>query len=50
MSESRIARLSRRLGCANTRWRVYLDHVSDGAGLEVPDYLVVETVSGWMHG
>jgi 8-oxo-dGTP pyrophosphatase MutT (NUDIX family) len=31
----------RRLAVENSRWRVYLDHIVDANGNEVPDYLVV---------
>lgn len=37
-----IERLGRRLAAENSRWRVFLDHIRDGTGREVPDYLVVE--------
>lgn len=33
---------NRRLAAANTKWKVYLDHLADDQGNEVPDYLVVE--------
>jgi ADP-ribose diphosphatase len=33
---------SRRRAGSNSRWDVYLDHVVDGRGNEVPDYLVIE--------
>jgi 8-oxo-dGTP pyrophosphatase MutT (NUDIX family) len=32
----------RRLAVENTKWRVYLDHLTDRHGNEVPDYLVIE--------
>jgi ADP-ribose pyrophosphatase len=32
----------RRLAVANSKWKVYLDHIVDGRGNEVPDFLVVE--------
>jgi ADP-ribose pyrophosphatase len=32
----------RKLAAANSKWRVYLDHLADQRGNEVPDYLVVE--------
>lgn len=32
---------SRRIGCANSKWTVYLDHIVDQFGNEVPDYIVV---------
>jgi 8-oxo-dGDP phosphatase len=32
---------ARRLAVENSRWRVYLDHVADSDGNEVPDYLVI---------
>jgi ADP-ribose pyrophosphatase len=32
----------RRLAAANSRWRIFLDHLVDDHGNEVPDYLVVE--------
>jgi 8-oxo-dGTP pyrophosphatase MutT (NUDIX family) len=32
----------RRLAAANSKWRVFLDHLTDGHGNEVPDYLVIE--------
>lgn len=35
-------RKGRRLAVENSRWRVYLDHIVDDNGNEVPDYLVVE--------
>lgn len=42
MSEPPVRRLARRLAVENSRWRVFLDHIRDDAGREVPDYLVVE--------
>jgi len=33
--------IRRRLACENTKFFVYFDHVTDGAGNEVRDYLVV---------
>ncbi|WP_119420551.1 NUDIX hydrolase [Desertibaculum subflavum] len=39
---TRVERLGRRLAAENSRWRVFLDHIRDEAGREVPDYLVVE--------
>lgn len=42
MSEPPVRRLARRLAAQNSRWRVYLDHIRDASGREVPDYLVVE--------
>lgn len=42
MSEAPVRRIARRLAVENSRWRVYLDHIRDAAGREVPDYLVVE--------
>lgn len=30
------------MAAANSRWRVYYDHLTDDQGNEVPDYLVVE--------
>jgi ADP-ribose pyrophosphatase len=33
---------SRRLAAANSKWCVYLEHLADGRGNEVPDYMVVE--------
>jgi len=42
VSEPPVRRLSRRLAVENSRWRVYLDHIRDRSGNEVPDYLVVE--------
>lgn len=35
-------RKARRLAASNSRWRVYLDHLSDAQGNDVPDYLLVE--------
>lgn len=35
-------RKGRRLAASNSRWRIYLDHLADAQGNEVPDYLVVE--------
>ena len=32
----------RRLAGANSKWRVYLDHIVDEHGNEVPDYLIIE--------
>jgi ADP-ribose pyrophosphatase len=32
----------RRLAAANSKWRVYLDHIVDEHGNEVPDFLIVE--------
>ena len=32
----------RRLAAANSKWRVYLDHIVDEHGNEVPDYLIIE--------
>jgi 8-oxo-dGTP pyrophosphatase MutT (NUDIX family) len=37
-----VRRLDRRLAVENARWHVYLDHIRDASGREVPDYLVVE--------
>jgi len=34
---------ARRLIAQNTRWRIYYDHLTDGSGNDVPDYLVVES-------
>jgi 8-oxo-dGTP pyrophosphatase MutT (NUDIX family) len=42
MQASAVRRLGRRLAAENSRWRVFLDHIRDGVGHEVPDYLVVE--------
>jgi 8-oxo-dGDP phosphatase len=36
-----VIRKARRLAVENSRWRVYLDHIADANGNEVPDYLVV---------
>lgn len=33
----------RRLAVANSKWQVFLDHIVDDGGNEVPDYLVVES-------
>src|ERR1700712_3519385 len=32
----------RHLAAANSKWRVYLDHIVDEHGNEVPDYLIIE--------
>jgi ADP-ribose pyrophosphatase len=32
----------RRLAAANSKWRVYLDHIVDEHGNEVPDFLIIE--------
>ena len=32
----------RRLAAANSKWQVYLDHIVDEHGNEVPDYLIIE--------
>ena len=32
----------RERACSNSRWDVYLDHLTDGRGREVADYLVIE--------
>jgi 8-oxo-dGTP pyrophosphatase MutT (NUDIX family) len=32
----------RRLAAANSKWQVFLDHLTDRHGNEVPDYLVIE--------
>lgn len=37
-----VVRKDRRLAATNSRWKVYFDHLSDGAGNEVADYLVIE--------
>ncbi|MBV9556520.1 MAG: NUDIX hydrolase [Pseudolabrys sp.] len=34
---------SRRLAVSNGRWDIYLDHVIDGQGNEVPDFVVVQS-------
>ncbi len=31
----------RTVGCANSKWTVYLDHIADGRGNEVTDYVVI---------
>lgn len=36
----------RRLAAANSKWRVYFDHIADSAGNEVPEYLVIEPPAG----
>ena len=46
----RLKRLGRRLAAENSRWRVFLDHIRDGVGREVPDYLVVEPKVGLPGG
>ena len=33
----------RRLAVANSKWQIFLDHIVDEHGNEVPDYLVVES-------
>jgi len=38
-----IQLLCRRLGCQNTKFNVYLDHISDQSGNEVEAYLVVSS-------
>jgi ADP-ribose pyrophosphatase len=38
-----VVRKDRRLAAANSRWRVYYDHLVDPEGNEVEDYLVVES-------
>jgi 8-oxo-dGTP pyrophosphatase MutT (NUDIX family) len=42
---ARIIRKDRRLAATNSRWKVYLDHLADDHGNEVPDYLVVEALN-----
>jgi 8-oxo-dGTP pyrophosphatase MutT (NUDIX family) len=37
-----VIRKERRLAATNSRWRVYFDHLSDGRGNDVADYLVIE--------
>ena len=37
-----ILRKGRRLACMNSIWKVYLDHVVEEGGVEIPDYLVLE--------
>jgi ADP-ribose pyrophosphatase YjhB (NUDIX family) len=39
---AKVVLKNRRLAAANSRWRVYYDHLVDDQGNEVPDYLVVE--------
>ena len=39
---TKVVRKNRRLAAANSRWRVYYDHLVDHEGNEVEDYLVVE--------
>ena len=39
---SKLVLKNRRLAASNSKWRVYLDHIVDGRGNEVEDYLVVE--------
>lgn len=46
-SDSRLGGLavavrSRRRACANSKWEVYFDHLVDGCGNEVLDYMVIE--------
>lgn len=38
---SKVTLKNRRLAVENSKWRVYLDHIADGAGNEVPDYLII---------
>src|SRR5207237_8084267 len=38
-----VRRKSRRLAVENSKWQVFLDHVEDGRGNEVRDYLVVQS-------
>lgn len=38
----RIDVKNRRLVAQNSKWKVYFDHLSDGHGNEVPDYMVIE--------
>ena len=33
---------ARTLAAANSKWRVFLDDLTDGHGNQVPDYMVVE--------
>ena len=37
-----VAVKRRRRACSNGKWEVYLDHLVDGRGNEVTDYLVIE--------
>jgi len=37
-----IIRKGRRLAAENSKWHVYLDHIVDERGNEVPDFLVIE--------
>lgn len=39
---TKVVRKNRRLAAANSRWRVYYDHLVDHEGNEVEDYLVIE--------
>jgi 8-oxo-dGTP pyrophosphatase MutT (NUDIX family) len=34
-----------RLAAANSKWQVFLDHLTDRHGNEVPDYLVIESLA-----
>ena len=36
----------RNLVCENTVWKIYLDHVSDNRGVEIEDYVVLESREG----
>ncbi len=37
----RVQLVDRRIGCRNSKWIVYLDHILDGHGNEVRDFIVV---------
>jgi ADP-ribose pyrophosphatase len=42
---ARVTVKARRLAAENTKWRVYLSHLADDQGNDVPDYLTVESQS-----
>ena len=46
----RITVKQRRLAAANSKWQVFLDHIVDESGNEVPDYLVVESPHSIANG
>lgn len=42
---ARVVRKNRRLAAANTKWQVFFDHLTDGRGNEVADYLILEGIT-----
>jgi len=48
-SDVTVTLKGRRLAASNGRWNVFLDHVVDARGNEVPDYVVVESPHAAAH-